>query len=55
MKRTLIIVDMILALAFVGCGASSEYIYMSDSKFPYEIKDNCVSVSEFELSQDYYK
>lgn len=24
MKRTLIIVSMILALAFVGCGASSE-------------------------------
>jgi uncharacterized membrane protein (DUF2068 family) len=23
--------------------------------FPYEIKDNCVSVSEFEMSQDYYK
>ncbi|SDB13895.1 hypothetical protein SAMN02910298_00730 [Pseudobutyrivibrio sp. YE44] len=31
------------------------YIYMNDSKYPFDVNGNYISVSEYEGTQDYYK
>ncbi len=32
-----------------------DYIYMNDEKYAFELKDNCLSVSEYFGTQDYYR
>ena len=35
--------------------AENEYVYMNDYKYPFVLNDNCISISEYQGIQDYYK